>query len=61
MSNAIKPTRIEKIQKQAVPELVAAVKAGTISINAAAAVASLPGEEQAAAVAAGADPSTSEE
>jgi hypothetical protein len=37
---------IEKIQKQAAPELVAAVKAGTISINAAAAVASLPAEEQ---------------
>jgi len=30
---------IEKIQKQAAPELVAAVKAGTISLNAAAAVA----------------------
>jgi len=44
---------IEKIQKQAAPELVAAVKAGTISINAAAAVASLPAEEQAAAAAAG--------
>ncbi len=37
---------IEKIQKQAAPELVAAVKAGTISLNAAAAVASLPAEEQ---------------
>ncbi len=37
---------IEKIQKQAAPEVVAAVKAGTISINAAAAVASLPAEEQ---------------
>lgn len=37
---------IEKIQKQAAPELVAAVKAGTISINAAAAVATLPAEEQ---------------
>jgi len=46
---------IEKIQKQAAPELVAAVKAGTISINAAAAVASLPAEEQAAAAAAGKD------
>ncbi len=42
---------IEKIQKQAAPELVAAVKAGTISINAAAAVASLPAEEQVAAAA----------
>ena len=41
---------IEKIQKQAAPELVAAVKSGTISINAAAAVATLPAEEQVAAV-----------
>ena len=41
--------QIEKIQKQAAPELVAAVKAGAISINAAAAVASLPTEEQKAA------------
>jgi len=46
---------IEKIQKQAAPEVVAAVKAGTISINAAAAVASLPAEEQIAAAAAGKD------
>lgn len=45
--------QIEKIHKQAAPELVAAVKAGTISINAAAAVASLPVEEQVAAAAAG--------
>jgi hypothetical protein len=37
---------IEKIQKQAAPELVAAVKAGAISLNAAAAVASLSAEEQ---------------
>ncbi len=37
---------IEKIQKQAEPELVAALKTGAISINAAAAVASLPAEEQ---------------
>ena len=37
---------IEKIQKQAAPELVAAVKAGEISLNAAAAVASLPLDEQ---------------
>jgi hypothetical protein len=44
---------IEKIQKQAAPEVVAAVKAGEISINAAAAVASLPAEEQVAAAAAG--------
>jgi len=46
---------IEKIQKQAAPEVVAAVRAGTISINAAAAVASLPAEEQVAAAAAGKD------
>jgi hypothetical protein len=45
--------QIEKIQKQAAPEVVAAVKAGTISINAAATVASLPVEEQVAAAAAG--------
>ena len=44
---------IEKIQKQAAPEVVAAVKSGTISINAAAAVASLPAEEQVAAAHAG--------
>jgi hypothetical protein len=37
---------IEKIQKQATPELVAALKAGSISINAAAAVAGLPEAEQ---------------
>lgn len=46
---------IEKIQKQAAPELVAALKSGTISINAAAAVASLPAEEQVAAAMAGKD------
>lgn len=46
---------IEKIQKQAAPELVEAVKAGTISINAAAAVATLPAPEQVAAVTAGKD------
>lgn len=46
---------IEKIHKQAAPELVAALKAGTISINAAAAVATLPAEEQIAAATAGAD------
>ncbi|MCV2348854.1 plasmid replication/partition related protein [Paucibacter sp. Y2R2-4] len=45
--------QIEKIQKSAAPELVEAVKAGTISINAAAAVASLDKEEQIAAVAGG--------
>lgn len=46
---------IERIQKQAAPELVAAVKAGAISINAAAAVATLPAQEQVAAAAAGKD------
>ena len=46
---------IEKIQNQAVPELVAAVKQGAISLNAAAAVASLPAEEQKAAALAGKD------
>ena len=48
-------TMIEKIQKQAAPELVAAVRAGTISLNAAAAVASLPMEEQVAAASGGKD------
>ncbi|WP_416558711.1 plasmid replication/partition related protein [Limnohabitans sp. yimb22184] len=47
--------QIEKIQKQAAPELVAAVKAGAISINAAAAVASLPAEEQKSAALGGKD------
>lgn len=45
--------QIEKIQKTATPELVSAVKSGMISINAAATVASLPGEKQVAAVAGG--------
>ena len=45
--------QIEKIQKAAAPELVRAVKDGAISINAAAAVATLPPERQAAAVAGG--------
>jgi len=45
---------IEKIQKQAAPELVNAVKAGMVSLNAAAAVASLPVEEQVSVTAAGA-------
>ncbi|WP_211465783.1 ParB N-terminal domain-containing protein [Collimonas silvisoli] len=45
--------QIEKIQKTAAPELVGAVKSGVISINAAAAVASLPSEQQIAAVAGG--------
>ncbi|MFC4278191.1 ParB N-terminal domain-containing protein [Achromobacter aloeverae] len=46
-------TQIEKIQKSAAPELVDAIKSGVISINAAAAVASLPAEDQVAAVAGG--------
>jgi hypothetical protein len=46
---------IEKIQKQATPEVVAAVKAGVISINAGAAVSSLPAQEQVAAAASGKD------
>ena len=46
---------IEKIQSQAVPELVDAVKQGTISLNAAAAVSSLPAQEQKAAALAGKD------
>ena len=46
---------IERIRKQAAPELVAALKSGSISINAAAAVASLPAEEQTAAAIAGKD------
>jgi ParB-like chromosome segregation protein Spo0J len=50
-SNAI--TQIEKIQRAATPELVEAVRSGTISINAAATVASLPSEQQVAAVAGG--------
>ena len=50
-SNTI--SQIEKIQKSATPELVAAVKSGTISINAAATVASLPAQEQIAAAAGG--------
>ena len=45
--------QIEKIQKTAAPELVSAVKSGVVSINAAAAVASLPSEKQVAAVAGG--------
>jgi len=46
---------IEKIQKQAAPEVVAAVRSGTISINAAAAVATLPADEQIAAAVGGKD------
>ena len=48
-------TMIEKIQKQAAPEVVAAVRAGTISLNTAAVVAGLPVQEQVAAASAGKD------
>lgn len=44
---------IEKIRKQAAPEVVEAVKAGVLSINAAAAVASLPADQQRAAASGG--------
>ena len=47
--------QIEKIQKNAAPELVAAVRAGAVSLNTAATVAALPVEEQQAVVAAGKD------
>ena len=50
-SNTI--SQIEKIQKAATPELVEAVRSGTISINAAATVSSLPEAQQVAAVAGG--------
>jgi len=46
---------IEKIQKQAAPEVVAAVRSGDISLNAAAVVATLPEDEQRAAALAGRD------
>lgn len=46
---------IERIQKQAAPELLAAVKSGVISINTAAAVATLPAEQQVSAAIAGKD------
>lgn len=46
-------SQIEKIQKTAAPELIDAVRSGTISISAAAVVASLPNTEQVAAVAGG--------
>jgi hypothetical protein len=45
---------IEKIHKQAEPEVVAAVKTGALSLNAAAAVATLPPEEQKQAATGGA-------
>jgi hypothetical protein len=44
---------IEKIQQSAAPEVVAAVKSGELTLSAAAAVASLPAEEQSAAADAG--------
>ncbi len=50
-SNTI--SNIERIQKAATPQLVEAVRSGTISINAAANVASLPEAVQIAAVAGG--------
>jgi hypothetical protein len=46
---------IEKIQKQAAPEVVAAVRSGDLSLNAAAVVATLPEAEQRAAALAGKD------
>ena len=46
-------SQIEKIQKAAAPELVAAVRSGDVSISAAAVIAELPAEEQAAAAAGG--------
>jgi hypothetical protein len=46
---------IEKIRKQAVPEVQAAVRSGDISINVAAVLATLPAETQAVAAAAGTD------
>ncbi|MDG2524912.1 plasmid replication/partition related protein [Stenotrophomonas sp. HITSZ_GD] len=46
---------IEKIQRQAAPEVVEAVRSGALSINAAAVVATLPMEEQQAAAQAGHD------
>jgi hypothetical protein len=50
-SNTI--SQIERIQKAATPQLIEAVRAGTISINAAANVAQLPESVQVAAVAGG--------
>jgi len=46
---------IERIRKEAAPEVVAAVKSGTLSISAAAAVSTLPEDEQRAAATAGDD------
>jgi len=46
---------IEKIQKQAAPELVAALRSGTVSIATAATISSLPADEQKAAASGGKD------
>ncbi|WP_296949823.1 hypothetical protein [uncultured Massilia sp.] len=46
-------SQIERIRKTAAPELVEAVRSGTISVSAAATVASLPADAQVAAVAGG--------
>ena len=46
-------SQIERIRKTAAPELVDAVRSGTISVSAAASVASLPPQAQVAAVAGG--------
>jgi transcriptional regulator with XRE-family HTH domain len=46
-------SQIERIERAAAPQLVEAIRAGTISINAAANVAQLPPEAQVAAVAGG--------
>ncbi|MEG0414351.1 MAG: plasmid replication/partition related protein, partial [Comamonas sp.] len=46
---------IETIQQKAAPEVVAAVKAGELSLNAAAVVSTLPVQEQQAMAAEGAD------
>jgi hypothetical protein len=53
--NSNQVVMIERIQKTAAPEVVAAVKAGAISINAAAALATLPEPEQVAAAQGGRD------
>jgi hypothetical protein len=53
LSNA-QVAAIEKIQKQAAPEVIAAVRSGELSINAAAVVATLSPEEQQAAAQGGA-------
>ena len=52
--SASQVTMIEKIQKQATPEVVAALRAGSISLSTAATLATLPAEAQVAAAEAGA-------